>query len=144
MAANAEVLTLREQLQHAQESLDTLTRAVDALADATKRNRRWTRVLLAVSVAVVILTVFTGWFAITTRHDIREFGQRLFLSSCESTNDARATTRSSHTADAEGLIRITGADETDPDLANAYRAIVRQNNEDLKDRDCLAELDQAS
>lgn len=135
MASQAQaVVTLQDQLKLTQTALADLTASVEHLARSYRRNRRWLVAMGLLASAVAALALFTAWFAITTRADIQDFGERSFLTSCEARNEGRAA----DIRNIEALLVVTRADERDPILAAQIRQTMRENN---PSEDCQAALD---
>jgi hypothetical protein len=146
----AESLTLQQELAANRQALSDLTGEIaklsdriDAQADAVRIERRWRRALMGVTGMVLALGLFVIGFAWNTRSDLREFGERLFLNSCADVNESRANSNEGRTQQAEILIKLFNADEIRPELAEQYRQLTRDLNDQFPQRDCDAELEGA-
>lgn len=132
--ATDEVLTLQEQFKELQGAVDRLSSAIDKQTASQRRTKRHVFLLYFVVVGMIVLSVFTVWFAITTRADLSNFGERLFVTSCEGRNQSRE----GNIADAEAALRITPEGSVDPVLAKAYLDAITENN---RPEDCKAKLE---
>lgn len=136
-----------EELHNTKEALDDVEHAISDLAKASARSKAW-MVLMAIVVAISLLAagvsfgtaVYARGESRETDRELREFGNRLFLSACETTNENRARDRENNTAAAEALILVTNADVRQPEIAAEYRLQIAELNRNNPNRDCRAEL----
>ena len=133
-------LTLGEQLEATREAVQELSIAVVNLTRREKRNRAWTVMLSIVAVALIGLGGFVWIDAKNSDRELRNLGESLFLFSCSVSNDSREALREDNVADAEALILVTQAEQNDPEAAQQYRDITRENNENITPRNCQEEL----
>lgn len=145
--AHQDYVDLRDELTKTRGAVDRLEQTVDRWATATRRGRVWTVVLGGVVVVllclVVVVAAVTLWAyrdAQRTDADLVDYGRALFLSGCETSNDARQEMRRTNLQEVEDLIAVFDADSEAPDRAELGRQLADARNETLPDRDCSAEL----
>jgi hypothetical protein len=140
MATNQEIVELRDTINSTNNSLDAIEKQLEKLERSSSTNKVVYIIISLVIVSMMVIGTIGYRDSKNQSQEIADLTTSLFISNCTASNENREILRQNNINQAEGLLLVAKADETNPETADAYRKQVRESNELILDRDCEAEL----